>query len=210
MVAVQLVKKALLLTNNRLELAMDWLLEHADDPSAAEPLTEEQLRDLARRHRRRQRVNLAAFRPTQAAASAAAGSSGGSGAPSGAEQPPPPSRPEAQPQAEAQPEQPPPAQLVDTLVEMGFERQQSAAALRAFGNNMEMACHWLLTAGSRPGVVPPPPPTQRQRPPAAEPRQAAHPSCYLATSDSTYSLSSIQGHNQVISLNGIASYHGNI
>jgi len=152
--AEEAVKKALLLTNNRLELAMDWLLEHGSDPDATQPLSEAELRELGRRHRRRQRVNLAAFRPAAAA-------------------------PSQGPASTTAFDAPPPAALVETLVEMGFESGAARGALAAFRNNVEMACHWLLTAGSRPGAVPPAPPTQRQPSsgpaPDDSPRGVVHP-----------------------------------
>ncbi|GLC44098.1 hypothetical protein PLESTB_000929500 [Pleodorina starrii] len=40
------VRKALLLHRNDMEAALNWLLQHGEDPAAAEPLTEEQLRQI--------------------------------------------------------------------------------------------------------------------------------------------------------------------
>lgn len=40
-------RKALLLRRNSLEAAMEWLLEHGEDPNADTPLSEAQLRALA-------------------------------------------------------------------------------------------------------------------------------------------------------------------
>jgi hypothetical protein len=40
------VRKALLLHRNELEAALNWLLQHGDDPAAGEPLTDEQLRQV--------------------------------------------------------------------------------------------------------------------------------------------------------------------
>lgn len=48
-------RKALILRHNNLDAAMDWILEHQDDPEAETPLTESQLQRIAisrRRHRR--------------------------------------------------------------------------------------------------------------------------------------------------------------
>ncbi len=42
------VRKALLLHRNGLEAALNWLLQHGEDPAAAEPLTEEQLQQVGR------------------------------------------------------------------------------------------------------------------------------------------------------------------
>lgn len=112
--SLETVRKALLLTNNRLEQATEWLLEHAGDPDAEVPLTEAQLQQLAsRRPRPRQRPRLVTElqRPHGGRADIAAS-----------------------------------PELVDLLVEMGFERPRAAAALQAFGNNMDLACHWLLNS----------------------------------------------------------------
>jgi len=128
----EVVKKALLLTNNRLEQATEWLLEHAGDLDAATPLTEEQLRELVGQQRRPQRSGGNRYRPPgQASSSGAASAAQG---------------------AQTQSPQP---HLVEQLVEMGFESGQATAALQAFGNNIEIACHWLLSSGNRPGTVPP-------------------------------------------------------
>ncbi|KAG2445735.1 hypothetical protein HXX76_000341 [Chlamydomonas incerta] len=40
------VRKALLLHRNDMEQALNWLLQHGDDPAAAEPLTDDQLRQI--------------------------------------------------------------------------------------------------------------------------------------------------------------------
>lgn len=56
-----LARKALILRHNNLDLAMDWVLEHQDDPEAETPLTESQLRRIAI-SRRRQRRNRRRFR----------------------------------------------------------------------------------------------------------------------------------------------------
>eukprot|EP00193_Tetraselmis_chui_P015965 CAMPEP_0177794532 /NCGR_PEP_ID=MMETSP0491_2-20121128/25704_1 /TAXON_ID=63592 /ORGANISM="Tetraselmis chuii, Strain PLY429" /LENGTH=533 /DNA_ID=CAMNT_0019317211 /DNA_START=8 /DNA_END=1609 /DNA_ORIENTATION=- len=158
------VKKALLLNNNHLELAMDWLLVHAGDADASTPLTEQQLREISRRRPRRQRVNLSGVGPSRGAAIAE--------------------------QNDALPSSPP-AELLDTLAEMGFERPQASAALQAFGNNMEMACHWLLTAGSRPGALPPDP-LSRQNPSRREP--TARPADSLSEGgDMEIALPSVEG-----------------
>ncbi|GIL70718.1 hypothetical protein Vretimale_3822 [Volvox reticuliferus] len=88
------VRKALLLHRNDMEAALNWLLQHGDDPAAVEPLTDEQLRQIYSR------------------------------GPRG-----PPSEPE----------------LVEQLVAMGFDRNQSTDALRRF-RNMDMALAYLLRA----------------------------------------------------------------
>ncbi|EFJ51028.1 hypothetical protein VOLCADRAFT_116593 [Volvox carteri f. nagariensis] len=93
------VRKALLLHRNEMEAALNWLLQHGEDPAAAEPLTEEQLRQIYSR------------------------------GPRG-----PPSEPE----------------LVEQLVAMGFDRNQSTAALRRF-RNMDMALAYLLRAADEGG-----------------------------------------------------------
>jgi hypothetical protein len=54
-------RKALILRHNNLDAAMDWILEHQDDPEAENPLTESQLRRIAI-SRRRQRRNRRRFR----------------------------------------------------------------------------------------------------------------------------------------------------
>lgn len=142
---------------------MDWLLEHGSDPDATQPLSEAELRELGRRHRRRQRVNLAAFRPAAAA-------------------------PSQGPASTTAFDAPPPAALVETLVEMGFESGAARGALAAFRNNVEMACHWLLTAGSRPGAVPPAPPTQRQ------PRQGPLRAQPLPSTNKSHQMRLFKGH----------------
>ncbi|GIL46979.1 hypothetical protein Vafri_3835 [Volvox africanus] len=93
------VRKALLLHRNDMEAALNWLLQHGDDPAAAEPLTDEQLRQIYSR------------------------------GPRG-----PPSEPE----------------LVEQLVAMGFDRNQSTDALRRF-RNMDMALAFLLRAADEGG-----------------------------------------------------------
>eukprot|EP00951_Prasinocladus_malaysianus_P020180 scaffold164846_cov26-Prasinocladus_malaysianus.AAC.1 len=122
--AEEVVRKALLLCHNRLEQAMEWLLEHAGDPDAATPLTDAQLRGLSagrrrRRPARRQRVNASLIQQVLAGRAQAGGS---------------PRPPE------------PPEELVAQLEEMGFGPEQARVALRSFGNNVEMACNWLLAS----------------------------------------------------------------
>ncbi|KXZ48148.1 hypothetical protein GPECTOR_30g244 [Gonium pectorale] len=95
------VRKALLLHRNDMEQALNWLLQHGDDPAAAEPLTDDQLRQIYSR------------------------------GPRG-----PPSEPE----------------LVEQLVAMGFERNQSAAALRHF-RNMDLALAYLLRTAEEGGAA---------------------------------------------------------
>lgn len=56
-----LARKALIMRHNNLDAAMDWILEHQDDPDAEVPLTEAQLRRIAI-SRRRQRRNRRRFR----------------------------------------------------------------------------------------------------------------------------------------------------
>jgi uncharacterized UBP type Zn finger protein len=85
-------RKALLLNRNSIEAAMEWLLEHGEDPAADTPLTEAQLRALA--------------------------------APGGATS-------VVQPDPDA----------LQQLVEMGFDEQQAAEALRAtFNDQVSFPC----------------------------------------------------------------------
>ena len=56
-----IASKALILRHNNLDAAMDWILEHQDDPEAETPLTESQLQRIAI-SRRRQRRNRRRFR----------------------------------------------------------------------------------------------------------------------------------------------------
>ncbi|KAF6259607.1 hypothetical protein COO60DRAFT_1512708 [Scenedesmus sp. NREL 46B-D3] len=48
-----LARKALQLTRNNVEHALDWLLQHSEEPGAADPPTQEQLRAVYGRRRRR-------------------------------------------------------------------------------------------------------------------------------------------------------------
>ncbi len=41
-----LARNALLLQRGNVEAALEWLLEHADDPAAAEPIPQERLRQV--------------------------------------------------------------------------------------------------------------------------------------------------------------------
>lgn len=99
-----LAAKALLLSRNVAAAALDWALQHADDPDADAPPTEDALR--------------AVWQPTQR-------------------------RRRPRPGGPADP------QLVEQLVDMGFDRDQAAEALQNVDNSLELACQWLLAAASR-------------------------------------------------------------
>jgi hypothetical protein len=63
-----LARKALQLTRDNVELALEWLLQHSEQPGAADPPTQEQLRAVY--GRRRQRAAGAAVAASTAAAGA--------------------------------------------------------------------------------------------------------------------------------------------
>uniref|UniRef100_A0A383W8V9 UBA domain-containing protein n=1 Tax=Tetradesmus obliquus TaxID=3088 RepID=A0A383W8V9_TETOB len=65
-----LARKALQLTRDNVELALEWLLQHGEEPGAADPPTQEQLRTVYGRRRRR-----------AAGAAAGAGAAAAAGAP---------------------------------------------------------------------------------------------------------------------------------
>lgn len=65
-----LARKALHLTRDNVELALEWLLQHGEEPGSADPPTQEQLRAVYGRRRRR-----------AAGAAAGAGAAAAAGAP---------------------------------------------------------------------------------------------------------------------------------
>lgn len=65
-----LARKALQLTRDNVELALEWLLQHGEEPGSADPPTQEQLRAVYGRRRRR-----------AAGAAAGAGAAAAAGAP---------------------------------------------------------------------------------------------------------------------------------
>lgn len=114
-----IASKALILRHNNMYAAMDWILEHGDDPDAEAPLTEAQLQRIAH-HRRRVRRSRRRFRSQ-------APQGGFSAVAPGAAIPVDP-------------------RLVDQLVAMGFSERRARFALQTFSNNVELACQWLLAS----------------------------------------------------------------
>lgn len=127
----QLSRNALLLHRNRLQPAVDWALSHIDDPQGNEPLTED--------------VLAAVYGPQRRLGGG--GGDGGRGAFRMARRP-----------------RLPPGQVdpgtLDSMVEMGFDRDQSARALAFTGNRLEDACQLIIN-----GLPLPPLPEQQPQEP---------------------------------------------
>jgi len=126
----QLSRNALLLHRNRLQPAVDWALSHVDDPQGNEPLTED--------------VLAAVYGPQRRLGG---GGGGNRGAFMVARRP-----------------RLPPGQVdpgtLDSMVEMGFDRDQSARALAFTGNRLEDACQLIIN-----GLPLPPLPEQHPQEP---------------------------------------------
>ncbi|GAQ84870.1 hypothetical protein KFL_002090220 [Klebsormidium nitens] len=140
-------RKALLLRRNSLEAAMEWLLEHGEDPDADTPLSEAQLRALA--------------------------------APGAA-------RSVVQPDPEA----------LRQLLEMGFDEQQAADALRATFNDQEAALP--PSSGDACGAANTNLPRDAERPgsqrgPATRPGGSGH----LQLSTAAGAAQCVSGHSRV-------------
>lgn len=100
-----MARRALTMHNGDMVDAMEWLLEHRDEPEASAPLTEEELRNISRRQRLSHHAQVF---------------------------------PIAGPPVEAD------QAILERLVEMGFEEERAAAALRFTRNNEDAACALLL------------------------------------------------------------------
>lgn len=100
-----MARRALILCNGDMVDAMEWLLEHRDEPEASAPLTEEELQSVNRRQQMARQSQIF---------------------------------PIAGPPVEAD------QAMLERLVEMGFEEERAAAALRFTRNNEDAACALLL------------------------------------------------------------------
>jgi len=100
-----MARRALILCDGDMVDAMEWLLEHRDEPEASAPLTEEELQSA---NRRQQMARQSQIFPI-------------AGSPVEADQ-----------------------AILERLVEMGFEEERAAAALRFTRNNEDAACALLL------------------------------------------------------------------
>lgn len=141
--AEALARKALILTRDNVQLAVEWLFEHGDDPNAADAPTQEQLRQVYGRRRSRRRQGAAASvprpppSPPPAAAQAQstdASSSGGDGETGQA--------PETEAVSTVS------AEVVLTqLTEMGFDAAAAQQAIDQVGPHLELAMGMLLGQG---------------------------------------------------------------
>jgi hypothetical protein len=174
-----LVRKALLLSRNNVDIALEWLLQYAEAPGADAPPTQEQLRAVwGVRRRRRAAAPVAAAGAPAAPAGAAApdGAAAADGAAAGARAAGGPAAAAAA--AAAQAARAPPAAAaapalapapaapaeaavdeaaVTLLSDMGFTADAARRALRRFGGNVDLAVAQLLGAQSAGGGAPPAP-----------------------------------------------------
>eukprot|EP00878_Enallax_costatus_P011519 GHUV01012025.1.p1 GENE.GHUV01012025.1~~GHUV01012025.1.p1 ORF type:complete len:534 (+),score=238.87 GHUV01012025.1:496-2097(+) len=133
--AEAVASKALILTRDNVQLAVEWLFEHGEDPNAADPPTQEQLRQVYGRRRGRRRHAAAAPRSaagstaaTPTAAAAQANNNGGGAAAAG----PPPVPMEV---------------VLAQLSDMGFDAAAAGQALARVGPNLDLAVGMLLGQG---------------------------------------------------------------
>lgn len=132
--AEAVARKALILTRDNVQLAVEWLFEHGDDPNAADPPTQEQLRLVYGRSRGRRRQGTAAA-ATAAAVAAAGGNADGSGN-------------NAAVAAAVPAAIPVPVEVVlSQLTEMGFDATAAQQALAHVGPHLDLAVGVLLSQG---------------------------------------------------------------
>ena len=164
-----LVRKALLLSRNSVDLALEWLLQHGEEPGADEPPTQEQLRAVWGARRRRRAVaapgaaaagGAAAAPQATAGAGSAAGAAGAAAAAAAPQQQP--QQPQAPPQQQQQQQQQPQQQqppvdeaAVAMLTDMGFAADAATRALRRFGGSVDLAVAYLLGGGGGGGDAAP-------------------------------------------------------
>jgi len=120
-------KKALILNRMNIQRAMEWLLEHDEDPNIDDPISQQQLLRLY--------PSLAA----QINAAMRGGGAGGAGGGAGGN-----TTIVGSPQPVSRASSTPDPVLVQRLKDMGFAEDDIYAALRAVGNDQEAACAWLL------------------------------------------------------------------
>ncbi|ESP04978.1 hypothetical protein LOTGIDRAFT_230032 [Lottia gigantea] len=119
-------KKALILNKMSVMSAMDWLLQHQDDPDIDEALEGE------------------ATPPVADTTEEVEGAVGGTSVPSTSDTSPKVSNIRHSIRAFRKREFRPNARALQKLLEMGFEEQESTDALRIARNDQDAACEWLL------------------------------------------------------------------